>query len=258
MASFRTWLSAALVALTGCDRVFSLDAPPDAAADGSVDAPTDAPTCDELATTPALASADTMLLDENGNMNPANRYGGSEIINIGQGSSSRVLWRFPLSTELLALLAPGSQLRGLRLTVTLRNNDCPGGCTNGATNFQVFAARNDWTEGVAAPYSGAAWYRRIQTSETDPSAMNWQVPGANGGMDRDSTPIAEAIVPVMTGGSVVVNTTLDLAKLGALRTRRSGGELSLIAVPTFGGTLFLKSREGQGAATLQFTYCTSP
>ncbi len=253
------WLVATLLVLAGCDRVFSADPrPPDAAIDAGPDAPIDAAPCNEVTTTPVLAIADTMLLPEGTNQNPSIRYGGSQIINIGQSSDSRVLWRFPLSIELLDLLAPGSQLRGLRLTISLRNNDCPGTCTNGATNFQVFAARNEWLEGTATQYTGAAWYRRIQTSETDPNVMNWQVPGANGAMDRSPTPIAEAIVPVMTGGDVVVNATLDLAKLDALRMRRSGGELSLIAVPTFGGTLFLKSREGNGAASLSFTYCASP
>lgn len=256
-------LALVLALVSGCDLVYSLDRPPVDAAP-AIDIPVpdemvvDAAPC-VLESTPAVeAIADTMLLDAGGNTNPATRYGGSAIVNLGQGGSSRVIARFTLSAFMLELLgADDGRLRGTTLTVTLRPNDCPGGCTNRATNFDVFPATNEWTEGTTAIYTGAAWYARMQNGNPDPGRLDWQTPGANGLMDRAPAALGTAeVADFPPGGVMSFNMDLAPAALAAMRARKSGSELSLIFVPTLGGTLFLSAREDIAAATtLSFSYC---
>lgn len=261
-------ITAALGLVTaGCHVVFELAPPPppgevdaagvtDAEAP-TVDAPPDAPPCTPRAFPPVTVIADTMLIDENDNMNPSIRRGADDIINIGL-EQSRVLLRFALSPVMLERLEPGVPgPASALLTISLRPNDCPGGCTNGPTSFQVHAATNDWLEGNGMTYNGAAWFARRQVSSSDPARVDWQLPGANGPLDRNPARLGgDVMVANPAGGPLSIPLPLSDVAIAALRERVAGSQLSLLLVPIAGGTLFLRAREDSAAATtLAFSIC---
>jgi hypothetical protein len=244
------------MSLAGCDSVFDLDqVRPDVMPIQVVDAEVpDTATCERQAMEVTVVE-DTMLLSDN--CGGANRSGTSTNINIGQGGTSRVLLRFELSAEMVQALADGSATDA-RLSLALRPNDCD--CTNMATTFQVFAASNDWNEGTDASYFGADWCNRFGYGPAAQTA--WQLHGADGASDRSHTVLATRIV---TGAEVTppsatidVGFTLDETLRTDLRARMSATRLSLILVPTSGGTLFLYSRDGavsMPASTLTLFQC---
>lgn len=244
-----------LVLLAGCDAVFGLD-PVDlpAVVDAApIDAPPDTPPgCTEHELS-ANVAADTMLLDVN-QCDPSIRYGAATTINVGQNGSSRVLARFVLDDKAVQAINEGVAVRG-QLKITLRPNDCS--CTNMPANFQIFAATNGWNEGSAAAYDGAGWCHRQRTPSTQ--GIEWQLHGADGTSDRSQIPLATRAVTaaeVATPGEILTTFELSDTLRGELAARIVGNRLSLILVPTGGGTLFLYSREARAEATqLSITEC---
>jgi hypothetical protein len=253
------WGVLVLLAVAGCDRVWDLvdviaavDAAP------PVDAVVDAPPCPGTRRDlPASPVDDTMLLDVT-NCNTSIRYGVDPIVNIGQNGTSRVLVRFSVSAEILAALDQGVATGG-QLTLSLRPNDCPGGCTNMPTRFSVYAATDGWNAGtVSNNYSGAGWCHRLQTDNV--TFQPWQLNGANGAMDREQLQlVTRDVVAAELANPWVI--AIDLA-FGAemrlaLRARiGANNHLSLIFVPETGGTLFLHSLDGKaGATTLAIREC---
>lgn len=236
-----------VVLLAGCDAVFGLhrvgpvnDAAP---VDAPVDAPADAPDGCELHDYVSSVVDDTMLLDdEHDQCDPSIRYGAATTINVGQNGSSRVLMRFALDNEAQQAITQGTAIRA-QLKITLRPNDCQ--CTNQPTNFQIFAATHGWYEGNGAAHDGAGWCQRVRRS--DGEMQLWQAPGADGTSDRSQVALATRVVTaaeVATPGEIVTTIELNDERRNEIAARMVGEWLSLILVPTGGGTLFLYSSEG--------------
>lgn len=220
----------------------------------------------------ATLLADTMLLEVPENCNPANRYGGSNTINIGQPSSqlpgasrSRVLVRFRLTQAMLdAIQTDGPAYEGsLGIQLRASGGGCGGACPNAAATFDVFPVRNDWLEGFQSDYSGAEWCNRRQSAAGD--GVRWDANGADAAQDRGMLVIASATVTdaqAQAAGPVEVPFTLDAGKRAELTRwiNPTTMELSLIAISTSGGTLFLLSRDAAGAAAsqLKLTACVGP
>lgn len=244
---------AALIAwLTSCQIVFPLsESDGGLEPDASLDAPSDAPACTPLQLNATLID-DTFLGE--GNCGGAIRQGIATNMNIGQNGTSRVLLRFALDADIVAAIADGTITAGT-LTLHPRPNDCD--CTNAPTNFQVFAASDDWLEGGGTTAMGADYCNRQSTG----AAQEWEVPGANGATDRSMIPLATRTVSAAEltplGTPIITPLALASAQRDELKAWSFEGRLSLLLAPTAGGTLFLFTQDADPtkSATLAFEDC---
>lgn len=244
----------AALSLAGCDAVFGIDrlARHDAGIDAApVDAAADAAACTRRALSATLLEDTALIASSCGG---ANRLGKATNLNIGQDGTSRVLLRFSLSPEISAAIADDVVVGGT-LKITLRPNDCA--CTNAPTNFQIYAATDGWNEGNGTDYNGADWCNRIGIASGNQTP--WQASGADGSSDRSQYVLGTRNVTaaeVMPPGAIMVPFTVDSQLRAELRARAINNRLSLLLVPTAGGTLFLYSREGLAtASTLTIDEC---
>jgi hypothetical protein len=246
----RAALAVSLLLATGCSRLLGFE-DLHASDAGSIDAERDAPvTCDAGMVTVQVAE-DTMLVDENGNPNPSIRHGADPINDLGLNGTSRIVLRFDLSSAPAVTSALAGSSGTLAATLTVRM-----AMTGGATTFQVFAASDGWNEGTGN-YVGASWFQRIGQSSTVQTP--WQQPGADGLADRSQVPLATRVVTASeatANATLAVTLPLDGTARSEVLARLASGRLSLLLVPTAGGTLFLSSRESVPAATeLAFAIC---
>jgi hypothetical protein len=190
-----------------------------------------------------------LLHDAGSNCNPSIRFGASSTINLGQvgggNTRSRVLLQFALTSDQIAAIGTGAATAA-SLTVTIRASgiDCSGTCPNAATTFDVRTARHGWNEGATGPYQGAGWCNFNQSAMGN--GAPWQVAGADGPLDRGSIVLATAdvgLVQASTAGPVEIPIGLDATRLAELVDWTAGSRLSLLLIPTGGGSLFLHSRE---------------
>lgn len=259
----RSALPLVVFALTGCDLVFGLSGRIGADA-ADLDADTiDGPMPCTMYSESVVATADTMLLREtDGNCNPSIRRGAYDNINLGQPASantrSRILLRFPLLPEMLAALqADGGFIEAL-LRLPLKPEACPGPCPSTALDFAIYAAHNDWNEGLETGYVGASWCARKQLAGLP--AILWEMQGADGPSDRSTMPLGTFAItqPEADGDALVVSATPSAMVLQDARTFLDGPQLSLLLVPTStAGTLYVKAREDTagGGARLTIRSC---
>jgi hypothetical protein len=249
-----------LVLIAGCDLVYGLeervatDAAPEADAAIEPDAPDAPPSCSMFSAT-VVVSADTMLIRDNtGNCDPSNRQGAGPNVNVGQPSMltrSRVLLRFSLTDEIVDAIAPGGGFTGGTLTLPLKPDACAAPCPSTALGFSIFAANNDWNEGLPTGHIGAAWCVRKQLS-TAPGTP-WQMQGADGVMapnpDRSATSLADVTITPAVAMQDEIEIPFGLAPgaVDDLRMWVSSQQISLLLVPTTTtGQLFIKAREAAG------------
>ena len=216
--------------------------------DVAIDTPV-IPGCDAGVLVAPLAE-DTMMLDD-GNANPSIRYGASDTLNLGLSGTSRVLLRFTLTQAMVDALGSGGAVEAT-LSITLRSSGggCGGACPNAATTFQVYALTDGWNEGNATPYVGASWSNRIGLASTMQTA--WQTAGADGTSDRSQLALVTHQVTASeaaAAGPIAVTFPLDGQARSEMMARVAGSRLSLIVVPTAGGSLFLLSREAAATAS---------
>lgn len=222
----------------------SVDAGSDAGRDAGTDAG-DAGPCDgEVRTVRVTPVADTQLSPAGclasecgGSIN----YGASEHLYIGQ---SRAVLRYPLpadlATDLGRLVSAHVRISRLR-----GHPDCSACAFEG--NVEARPMRNDWIEGVMAPYSGADWCRRAPRPDISAACPTWGLPGA----DQEDTDVARPAF------SIRVPETLDDVDLPMrredvalfamdgqisvqLRGARIGGEAAVV--------FLVPSTEGEAAA----------
>ncbi|MBL8611808.1 MAG: hypothetical protein JNL38_30975 [Myxococcales bacterium] len=225
-------------------------APPDAAsADAAV--PTADAGPDACALEPPVkrtAAGDTFLLDEGGNCNPATRYGGSEVVNVGLSDTSVILLRFDLGADLAARVAR----RDPSLTLTLvverlaTHPACSGPCPFKTGRLHVFPVVGDWDEGTSASYTGAAWCQKRPN-------VAWSVPGAAGAADRG--PLVGGVdLTASTGAAIAI----PVSDVGALAPWLSGTTISFAVTAVGGARVVVASREDAGgarAAALTAAHC---
>ncbi len=252
----------ALCAMAGCDLVYGLgdrvepDAPPGADV-LEIDAP---PTCNETTAT-VEAIADATIINES-TCNPANRWGASSNVNVGQngsnGTRSRILLRFALTAEMRDSFRPGGGFTGGSLTLHLKPDVCAAPCNSAAIGIEMYAANNDWNEGQATGYNGVGWCMRKQVGEM--SFTQWETPGADGLQDRARNPLGRVQLTAeqAQGNSVTVPLTASDDAVAEIGAWLDGTQLTMLLVPTTGiGTLFVKAHEypGGGAAELAIRSC---
>jgi hypothetical protein len=240
----------------GCSKLLGIeDLHPRDAGPDLVDVNPDVPVvgCDAGLASVAVLE-DTMLLDEGGNMNPSIRHGADPTIDLGLNGTSRLLLRFDLSSAAAATTALAGASGTIAATLTITTAATPQGA---ATTFQLFAATDGWNEGTGN-YVGASWYQRIGISSGN--QMPWQIAGADGTSDRGQTVLATRAVTTAEAAAAnnQIHTTfmLDGNARADIAARMVSNRMSLLLVPTAGGTLFVTSRETSASATqLAFSVC---
>lgn len=171
-----------------------------------------------------------------------------------------MLLRFSLTDEMRTTLQPGGGFARGTLTLPLKPVACPGPCGSSVLGLSMFAAHNDWNEGLATSYNGVAWCARKQTQQTSPQTVLWQTPGADGVADRGRESLGDTMLTQAQADA----DTLELpfgesaAAVAEIAGWIDGSQLTILVIPTtMTGTLYVKSREhpGGGGAQLSITSC---
>lgn len=203
------------------------------------------------------ASADTMLLN-NGNANPAIRFGIGPNANVGQVDTghepSVMLVRFDVTGVPAAAWSDPQTVATLAIT---RWSDGTNYLASAAGTLQVYPMSSDWSEGDNTAYNGAAWSNRTQTAVGN--GVPWAGAGATGA-DRGAMPIAsQALLAMAITPTAPPAISVPLSQnLSSAATWVAGNKLTLQLVATSGLLLYLNQREvaaGAVAASLTINYC---